>query len=344
VSTENLSGLEHLGQLGLRGADMRPALLRVLTELYVQKLTHTAEEERHYTELALRLLDSVDAATRAAVAERLGRHLSPPRRVIEHLAAATPVSAAVSAAIPAALPATAPAEWHEDAAPGESSGLFENEGQDTITADAADIDGDWHSERVDRPPQLETSVAGELNELFFAANAEERRLILLNLPVVIPTAAASISLRGSQGIAERLEAAALGRNREDFARCLARALRISNAQATRIARDELGEPTVIAAKALALPRDVLYRILMFVNTTVGHSVERVHALAALYDDMTREAAEQLVAIWRALNTGERRQAGHQPLHWDEDSRHRARGGEAVKRPSPRPARDRREAS
>ena len=35
-----------------------------------------------------------------------------------------------------------------------------------------------------------------------------------------------------------------------------------------------------------MPRDVLYRILMFVNPAVGHSVERVHALAALYDEMT----------------------------------------------------------
>ena len=49
-----------------------------------------------------------------------------------------------------------------------------------------------------------------------------------------------------------------------------------------------------------MPRDVVYRILLFVNTTVGHSVERVHALAALYDEMTMQAAEHMVAIWQAL--------------------------------------------
>ena len=37
---------------------MRSALLRVLTDLYVQKPKHTADEERHYTELALRLIES----------------------------------------------------------------------------------------------------------------------------------------------------------------------------------------------------------------------------------------------------------------------------------------------
>jgi len=36
--------------------------VRVLTDLYVQKPTHTSEEERQYTELVLRLIDSVDSA------------------------------------------------------------------------------------------------------------------------------------------------------------------------------------------------------------------------------------------------------------------------------------------
>ena len=75
-----LSSLNGLADIGLRsGVDMRPTLIRVLTDLYVQKLTHTADEERHYTELALRLLDGVDVPTRAAVAVRLAKHLSPPR-------------------------------------------------------------------------------------------------------------------------------------------------------------------------------------------------------------------------------------------------------------------------
>ena len=38
-----------LAEIGLRGsADMRPTLIRVLTDLYVQKLKHTADEERRY--------------------------------------------------------------------------------------------------------------------------------------------------------------------------------------------------------------------------------------------------------------------------------------------------------
>ena len=65
--------LEGLDSLARRdGVDIRPTLVRVLTDLYVQKPSHSAEEERHYTELALRLIDSVDLATRMTIAKKLG--------------------------------------------------------------------------------------------------------------------------------------------------------------------------------------------------------------------------------------------------------------------------------
>src|SRR5580692_11318769 len=84
-----------LADIGLRGGvDMRPTLIRVLTDLYVQKLKHTADEERHYTELALRLLDSVNAQTRATIAAKLAPHLSPPLRVVQYLVKDLPEVAA----------------------------------------------------------------------------------------------------------------------------------------------------------------------------------------------------------------------------------------------------------
>ena len=78
-------------------------------------------------------------------------------------------------------------------------------------------------------------------------------------------------------------------------------------------------------------RDVLYRILMFVNPAVGHSVARVHALATLYDDMTVAAADGMVAIWQALQTAVRPAAAHQPLLWNGEARARARSVTAVQR-------------
>ena len=61
-------------------------------------------------------------------------------------------------------------------------------------------------------------VAGELNELFFAATEDERRLILLNLDVAAPLSAGHIAIRRDPTIGQRLEAAALGNHREDFAK------------------------------------------------------------------------------------------------------------------------------
>ena len=86
METQHLFGLDGLTALGARtGADMRPTLLRVLTDLYVHRLSHTPEEERHYTELALRLLEAVDAPTRVAVARRFAGYISPPLRVLQWL-------------------------------------------------------------------------------------------------------------------------------------------------------------------------------------------------------------------------------------------------------------------
>ena len=101
-----------------------------------------------------------------------------------------------------------------------------------------------------------------------------------------------------------------------------------------------------AAKALNLSRDVVYRILLFVNTTVGHSVERVHALAALYDEMTMQAAEHMVAIWQAMHRNERAVAKHRPLLSNDEARARARTATATVRRAPAAQRssERRDAS
>src|SRR5215469_13124709 len=109
METPSLRSLEGLTCVGLRGGvDMRPTLLRVLTDLYVQKLTHSAEEDHYYTELAVRLLDSVDVATRITVATRIGHHLAPPRRVVERLAGDLPeVRAALLQHAAAAMARTA---------------------------------------------------------------------------------------------------------------------------------------------------------------------------------------------------------------------------------------------
>jgi hypothetical protein len=193
---------------------------------------------------------------------------------------------------------------------------------------------------------ITADVASELNEQFFAASADERRLILLNLHIAVPMPAGRVGLSKEAIVIKRLETAALAHNREDFAAYLAQAIRVARMQARRITADDLGEPIVAAAKALNMPRDVLYRVLLFVNPTIGHSVARVHALAALYDEMTVQAAEHMVTIWQALHNSERVIQPQQPLTKDEEARVRARSASATVRraPAPRRADERRDAS
>jgi hypothetical protein len=78
--------LDGLVDLACRdGVDIRPTLLRVLTDLYVQKPTHSADEEIQYVELALGLIDTVDAPTRAAVATRLAAYPAAPAAILAKL-------------------------------------------------------------------------------------------------------------------------------------------------------------------------------------------------------------------------------------------------------------------
>jgi hypothetical protein len=321
-----LSSLNGLADIGLRsGVDMRPTLIRVLTDLYVQKLTHTADEERHYTELALRLLDGVDVPTRAAVAVRLAKHLSPPARVIQYLVNDLPEVAAPlrgralpqSPAQPAALAPVA---------------------TDPAVEDAAPIESPPHEETIEHEPvtnlrgTMDATVAAELNDIFFSAAEHERRLILLNLHVAAPLSPGQVAVLRDPAIGQCLDAAALGNHREELAKQLAEALRIPRDQARRIVRDDHGEPIVVAVKALGIARDVVYRLLMFVNPTVGHSVERVHALATLYDELSAQAAEGMVAIWQALRSEARATAKHQPLFWNDERSHARPPAAPARRP------------
>ncbi len=255
--------LDGLVDLACRdGVDIRPTLLRVLTDLYVQKPTHSADEETQYVELALGLIEAADAPTRAAVLASLSAYLAAPGAILRKLADA-----------------------------GSNLGR-------------------------DDPARTRTETH-DLVDLFFAAEAEERRLILTNLDVAAETATRR-PLPASSEVIRRLETAALQRNTGEFSRMLERALGISRELAERIARDHSGEPIVIAARALGMKAAVLQRILLFLNPAIGESIERVYDLARLFDELTSEAAERMVTIWRT--TGKRSRPAHAPVYWDDERR------------------------
>src|SRR5215475_3701460 len=86
MTTPLFPGFDGLMTLSRReGVDIRPTLLRVLTDLYVQASTHSADEARQFVELTSRLIDQVDDATRAAVRARLAIYPATPAETLRKL-------------------------------------------------------------------------------------------------------------------------------------------------------------------------------------------------------------------------------------------------------------------
>jgi hypothetical protein len=267
--------LDSLVDLACRdGVDIRPTLLRVVTDLYVQKPGHSAEEETQYVELALGLIQAVGQTTRAIVASTLTAYPAAPVAVLALLAEFSPAPALENL---------------------QAQSLFKPQAK----------------------PAPKPNVRNELLEEFLAADSAERRLILTNFDVATEGETRRLPPASAEAL-RRLENAALQHNPSEFARVLERALGIDNALAERIARDEYGEPIVIAARALGMSASVLQRVLLFLNPAIGQSVERVYDLARLYDDLTPAAAERMLAIWRQPHATVKPK--HASVHWDDERR------------------------
>ncbi len=271
----NLDGLNQLANRD--GVDIKPTLLRVMTDLYVQKPVHSAEEERHYVELAMRLIDRVDAGTRATVAQRLAKYPAAPQAIVMRLLRGATLQA--------------------DAQP--SAAGHDTAGGATMT---------------------------ELSELFLAADAPDRRMILLHIDHAPIAPAQPVAAHVAQDAIRRLEMAALNHNSEAFAPEIERSLGIARAMARRLIDDESGEPILVLSMALGMPSDVLQRILLCLNPVISHSVLRVYELSTLYEELEPRAALRLIAIWQAALKAEpqrapaQRPAAHQPQYWHDDTK------------------------
>ncbi len=320
--------LEGLDSLARRdGVDIRPTLVRVLTDLYVQKPSHTGEEERHYTELALRLIDAVDVGTRATVARKLAAYPNAPLAVMRRLArdvieVADPVltQSRVLGDVELASVvkdfglshAAAIARRHAQALPPVQVAA-------AVPAPGAEFSN------ADAPVDL------ELAELFFSADSAGRRVLLMNLASADPRDMPA-SVRPSLTAVPRLEAAALAHDADKFAVLLEQTLDLTREHARRIAEDASGEPLLVALKALEMPSVVVQRVLLFLNPAIGHSVQRVFDLAALYERLSATAVARIMASLRGVEAVRPRRGAHQPVYADDEAS-RGRRGTLARRPS-----------
>jgi hypothetical protein len=321
------AGLEDLLDLGCGNEiDMRATLLRVLTDLYLQRPTHAPDDEHYYTELVLRLIDAAEVSERAALATRLATYPSAPRPVVRRLARDV---IEVAGPILACSPSLSAADL---AAVVEECGSLHARVIATRSPDAQP------AARRGTPADVATTEACELSDLFYAAAAPERRLILLNLDYAsfVPWQPRCALERADVG---RLESATLQHNAEALIRELGRTLGLARGQARRIVGDELGEPMVVVAKALGLPADVLQRMLLFMNPWAGQSVDRIYELSELYEEISLEAARRLIAILSDAEAPENSQARHEPVPWRVAAENARRAlSEVLRRPEFKPER------
>lgn len=287
------------------GVDIKPTLLRVLTDLYVQSPIHTADEEAQFSELACRLLRSADADTRANIAARLRSYPRAPMAVLKALAEAEEIPAAnEEAATPVAKP---------DAVMVASAA--------SQAADEAELEELFGADPPDH---------ADLAEQFFRASSEERVAILRNLefapiePALVPSGP-----RVADAFA-RMEKAALAARKIALTAELGALLHLSRSLADRIVQDKGGEALCCALRAAGMPVKTYQRVLLFLDPTIGQSVSKVFALERLYRDITPRAAQIMLAIWRGASArgfGAR----HQPMLQDDQRRIRA---QAVQAPAP----------
>jgi hypothetical protein len=297
-------GFDGLMTLSRReGVDIRPTLLRVLTDLYVQASVHSEDETRQFVELTSRLIDQVDDATRAAVRARLAIYPGTPVEVLRQLGL-KPSGPDRRVPLAEELP-SAPLAPVEPLSEAQS----------------------WMATSLSMQPK----DAAEISGMFFSAGLSERALILHNLSDTPLRASARIPGARAARAIETLEMAAFAADVENFTIELGETLILPWKVAAQVVDDPGGEPLACAARALDMPGPVFQRVLLFLKPEFGCSVNTVYRLSRLYDRLSERSALIMLAAWRGSTMAVAR-AKYRPALYD-DERNRARSAAAQTRPA-----------
>jgi uncharacterized protein DUF2336 len=299
-------GFDGLMTLSRReGVDIRPTLLRVLTDLYVQASSHTDDEERQFVELTSRLIDQVDDATRAAVRARLSIYPRTPPAIMQKLT----------------LKPSAP-----DQRPPLARGIKPAQPAVVTLKPATET-----QLRLASTLSLQPDDASEISAMFFAASATERGAILQNLANTPLKPSARVAAGRAARAIETLEMAAFAVDAENFTLELGDALMLPWSIAEQVVNDTGGEPLACAAKALGMPIQVFERVLLFLDPALGSSVTRVYRLSRLYGVLRERTALIMVAAWRGSTVAATR-AKYRPSLYD-DEQYRVRSAPPQNRPA-----------
>jgi uncharacterized protein (DUF2336 family) len=294
------SGFDGLMNLSRReGVDIRPTLLRVLADLYVQADTHSEQEARQFVELTSRLIDQVDDATRAAVRARLALYPATPAPILQQLG----------------LKPSAPDQPVPQAR--------EIRPSETIVAPETVKSAHEAQLHLASKLSMQPKDAAEISDIFFGASSSERALILHNLSETPLKASPRVPAKRAERSIEALQMAAWVADVESFTVEIGETLILPWKIATQVVNDPTGEPLACAAKALGMPGPVFQRVLLFLKAEIGTSVHSVYRLSRLYDVLKEQSALIMLAAWRGSTMATTRAKYRSTLYDDERSRPRS---------------------
>ncbi|HWG07133.1 MAG TPA: hypothetical protein VG271_19185 [Beijerinckiaceae bacterium] len=316
---EALRGLAALGRRD--DLNLRPVLLRVMTDLFVAKSHHAPEEIHQFEEIALHMLGSIDGETRAAIASKLAAYGVTPATVIERLVACGGRAAAITLEMSRSVDSRAllaaacfgeadlavAVAQRPDLEPEAIHALVEREESAVLIALASNMSiplSRQLSSLLMRRARDDLLLAATLLEriddpeeaapLFLAADARQRGAIILaakrralGRPRQVPPTPDSFLL-------DRLEKLASQPSRRPFAAALATTTGARIADMDIVVNDTGGEPLALVLAALGMRAEAATRIFLMSDPAISHSYPRVAALRQLVDDITPQTARRLV--------------------------------------------------
>jgi uncharacterized protein (DUF2336 family) len=318
-SNFRLLGLQRLATE--HGLNVQATVLRVATDLFCQSRAHAPSDIARYTDLALALLDQVDAATRKAVAEKLARLPDAPQKILRRLLDDTDIT------VSSAVLAHSPALRLENL-----TGFLAQcgAGEAAAVARRTDIDAETVRALARHASVLVGEALLENHTLSFdavSAGLLVRRAckepslaqLIFHHPGLHPAELASLYPHAPEAVrydirtalAERttrvfppvpldsisaLNDAVIALDRDRLAAALAQALNLDPVGVNRILDDATGEVFTMALAAVGIKRAAAVNVLLtLASKEVRLSVERIFAAADIHEATTRRVAREITA-------------------------------------------------
>ena len=360
----DLSGLIELSRV--EHLDLKPVILRVQTDLFVQAESRDRAERETFESLACGLIPTVDDETAVFVARKLAGFAGTPESVLAALAArggeARDIVVASSAPLTPRLLEAALSDGGDLAV-----ALARRPGLDRSALDDLSRAGEPEVDRAlagNRGVVLRGEVLGRL--VSRARGAPDLARLLLIRPDASPADLAPLFLHADpirrDAIREAVETiAALRRNVPSPRDLGPRLLDLSAvhdvagfvaalADGIGVARNFLSaspdpatryELLTLALRAADLREEEAVYVFLTLNESVARSADRVFELVKLFRTVSRPAARDLIAAILDQPLRERQGSGeaHQPHHGPEAGKVRTAGAErAAQRPAALPGR------